>query len=131
MFVTFIGFSQDKQYIRPGTYEGVIEENSTSYTYYLNVDNEGYVTQMTDTDTTSRVELVLRTYPSKTTTSQGNITNMHWINGGSTWTETQLFILTKVSNSVIVVGHMRYVTNVGSESESWGYMGRGTFYLMD
>ena len=71
------------------------------------------------------------TFKEKITSSEGQITTLQWINSGGAWTETQFFIVTKISNSVIQVFHLRYVVNKGTETESWYYGNKALFYLED
>ena len=119
-----ISFAQDSQLIRPGTYTGSIVENNTTRKYSIEFDADGYAYQLDEYGTRM-------TFKFKQTSSHGQVTTLEWINSGGTWTETQIFIITKLSNDVIQVFHLRYVVNEGSETESWYYGNKGNLYLED
>jgi len=111
--------AQDVQNIR-GKYIGTVEENGTIHTYYLLFNSNGFVYQCNS-------NWDKKSFDYKKTSSNGQITNMLWINKGGVWTETQLFSIVKVSNTLLHVVHTRHVVNKGSESKSWHYSGEGTF----
>lgn len=113
------GAAQDKQGIK-GKYVGSIEENGKIYTYYIKFDDKGYAYKC-NSDWTAR------SYTYKKTSSTGQITNLQWINKGQTYTETQIFSMVKISNTVLRVVHFRHVVRKGSESKSWFYGGAGNF----
>jgi len=117
--VPLLAASQDVQNIR-GKYIGTVKENGTIHTYYLYFSDRGYAYQCN-----SKWEK--RSFDSKRTSSVGQHTNLQWINKGGAWTETQLFSIVKVSNSLLRIIHLRHVVNKGSEPKSWFYSGEGTF----
>ena len=119
LLIPLFGAAQDTQGIK-GKYVGSIEENGKINTYYLKFDKSGYAYQCKSDWTT-------RTFLYKKTSSKGQITNLQWINKGGVWTETQLFSIVKVSNTLLRVVHMRHVVNKGSEGKSWFYGGVGNF----
>ena len=116
-------FAQDEQYIKPGVYKGVITESQKEIAYSIDFDTDGYVYQV------SNVDGIRMTFNEKVTSSDGQITTLQWINSGGAWTETQIFIVTKISNSVMQVFHLRYVVNKGTETEFWYYGNKALFYL--
>ena len=111
--------AQDVQNIR-GKYIGTVEENGKIHTYYLYFDSRGYAYHCNSS-------WVKHSFDKKKTSSVGQITDLQWINKGGAWTETQLFSIVKVSNTLLRVVHMRHVVNKGAESKSWFYSGSGTF----
>lgn len=117
-------YSQDKQYIKPGVYKGEIVENGSSSTYIIEFDSEGYAYHVNSDGHRMSFDF-------KKTTSEGRITILQWINTGGIWTETHSFMITKFSNSVIQVVHIRYVTNdKGTDhSDDFFYGGSGNLYL--
>ena len=123
LFLSIASFAQDEQLIKPGRYHGSITENDQSRDYILEFDTDGYAYQLSSSDTT-RDE-----FEFKKTTSHNQITTLQWIDSGGSWTETQTFMITKLSNSVIQVFHIRYVVNKGFERQSWFYGNKALFYL--
>lgn len=116
-------FAQDVQNIR-GKYIGTIEENGTIHTYRLLFSDQGFAYQCN-----SKWDKL--SFNTKKTTSTGNTTNLQWMNKGGAWTETQLFSIVKVSNTLLRVIHLRHVVNKGKESKSWFYSGEGTFIKVE
>lgn len=115
---------QDKQHIKPGIYAGTISENSTQITYRIEVDSDGYLYQVDANG-------IHKQFDFKQTSSHNKITTLEWINSGGLWTETQIFMITKLTNSVLQVIHIRYVTNDdGDTSTDFFYGGSGKFYLI-
>jgi len=115
--------AQDVQNIR-GKYIGTVEENGKIHTYYLYFSSQGYAYQCNS-------NWVKKSFDIKKTSSVGQITNLQWMNKGGVWTETQLFSIVKVSNTLLHVIHVRHVVNKGSESKSWHYSGVGTFIKVE
>ena len=115
--------AQDVQNIR-GKYIGTVEENGKISTYYLYFDSQGYAYQCNS-------NWVKQSFDKKKTSSVGQITNLQWMNKGGVWTETQLFSIVKVSNTLLRVIHIRHVVNKGSEPKSWFYSGEGTFIKVE
>ena len=132
IFLTGTVIAQDKQDIKPGYYAGKITENGNDRAYILEFSNDGYAYQCELKNYGEpNVNISRSSYPFKQTSSHSNITTLEWINSGGIWTETQFFICTKVNQESIEVLHIRYVTNEGSEGESWYYGGKTIFYLFE
>lgn len=127
LFATLFSYGQDKQNINPGYYVGVIEEGGDKNSYILEFSEDGYAYQISVSKVGDGVDVSRSVNNFKQTSSHNQITTLEWINSGGIWTETQLFICTKISNSRIEVMHIRYVVNEGSEGESWFYGGKSIF----
>ena len=127
VFTSLMVKSQDKQNIIPGYYAGLVEENGSQNTYILKFGYDGYITQIYIDEKEESTTVRKYNFKFKQTSSHNQITTLEWINSGGKWTETQLFICTKISDDELEVLHIRYVVNRGSEGESWYYGGKSVF----